>query len=104
MPLQQPRFTWVVYGLHTLQPVQTDSNLRARRLPRRVGEDERSGSVGEDERSGSVGADKRNDSVGETEQGLLDHLGHRRVNPVLAACYVGRGLLEAHRLNQWLNQ
>ena len=58
----------------------------------------------ENERSGSVGADKRNDSVGETEQGLLDHLGHRRVNPVLAACYVGRGLLEAHRLNQWLDQ
>jgi hypothetical protein len=95
MPLQQPRFTWVAYGLHTLQPVQTDSSLRARRLPRRVGEDER---------SGSVGADKRNDSVGETEQGLLDHLGHRRVNPVLAACNVRRGLLEAHRLNQWLNQ
>ena len=47
---------------------------------------------------------KRNDSVGEAEQGLLDHLGHRRVNPVLAACYVGRGLFEAHRLNQWLNQ
>ena len=95
MPLQQPRFTWVAYALHTLQPVQTDSNLRARRLPRRVGGDER---------SGSVGADKRNDSVGETEQGLLDHLGHRRVNPVLAACNVRRGLLEAHRLNQWLNQ
>jgi hypothetical protein len=93
--LQQPRFTYLGCGLHTLPPVQTDSNLRARRLLQRVGEDERSGSVGEEECSGSVG---------EAEQGVLDHFGHRWVNPVLAAGYVGRGLGKTHRLNQRLDQ
>ncbi len=93
--LQQPRLTYLAYALHTLQPVQTDSSLRARRLPRGVGADERSGSVGDDKYSGSVG---------EAEQGVLDHLGHRWVNPVLAAGYVGRGLGKAHCLNERLDQ
>ena len=48
--------------------------------------------------------DKRSGSVGEAEQGVLDHLGHRWMNPVLAAGDVGRGLLKAHRLDQRLNQ
>ena len=42
--------------------------------------------------------------VAEANQGVLDHFGHRRVNPVLAAGDLRRRLLEAHRLDQRLYQ
>ena len=42
--------------------------------------------------------------VVEHQQGVLDHLGHRRMDPVLTARHVPRGQSEAHRLDQRLDQ
>jgi hypothetical protein len=47
---------------------------------------------------------KRSRLVAEANQGVLDHFGHRRVDPVLAAGDLRRRLLETHRLDQRLNQ
>ena len=49
-------------------------------------------------------ADRGGCLVAEANQGVLDHFGHRRVNPVLAAGDVRCRLLETHRLDQRLNQ
>jgi hypothetical protein len=42
--------------------------------------------------------------VARVQQGVLDHLGERGVDPVLAAGHVDRALTEAHRLDQRLDQ
>ena len=43
-------------------------------------------------------------SVGEPEKGVLDHFGHRRVDPVLASRHLWRRLFKAHGLDQRLDQ